>query len=490
MKLSICQYKDRFVSAIRNSPVEILLSLLFLALELTTYFNSSIGVSYPILLKLPHYYFASFAIVFALNIIFKNRRIFYYISIIIPILIYLYLDCGYNDNIVLLITTISSVFLIFTAYNEKENIEFTKKAISTTLNVIVSAFLATISALLIYSIIMSVNYIFDIDSNVHFIERMLRYGSIYIILPTLFLTLNYKNDNIISIDKFSEVLINYILTPSLFIYGIILYCYFAKVVILWKLPEGVISITAISFLSIGIIVKASRELTQKKILEWFFKYIGYISIPALIMLWVGSSYRVWEYGFTENRIYLMTTVIILTVWNFAQMFNKTNRYQYFAILIIVLFNTAAHLPYTESETQKREQKENKGSFYVTPKREESIDISQYNKVYQVRDHMNDKNSSASYYRLENDTLSIISADSTIIRKISSEEILNLIFKNANSTPKELNNDIVEKIESMPLILKNDSMMIIINSLFLEKEGDSVKIENVYIDQVFVAEKAN
>lgn len=483
MNTKITKLKEIALTAIKNSPIEILLSLLFFGLNMFLYFYSDFNHS--ALKELSYFYFAFFALAFAFNSMFSRRRIYYFLSILFPVLIYLYLLIGYDHLISLIITTISSVLLIFVAHNEKNNFIFTGKAIVTTLNILISGILAALSGLLLYSIIKSVNYILGINDDDDLIVHTIQYTSTYIILPLLFLVINLRNANVVKIDRFSEVLINYILTPSLFIYGIILYGYFTKVIILWELPKGVISITAILFLSIGIIVKASRELTDKKILNWFFKYIGYISIPALIMLWVGSSYRVWEYGFTENRIYLMISVVVLTIWNFAQMWNKTNVYHYLTIFTIVAFNIALYIPDKYDKKQNTDNEivyDNTEIFYINTHNLLDIDIRGYDRIIAV-DRKSDYSNNS--YVVKNDTMFFNTKTDSLIAAISIVEMRDRIFKDAGIDYTKLNRKLVDEMENKPIIFKNDSIIVIIRGMLVKKRDNNVVLDDINIEQIVV-----
>ncbi|MEG1649687.1 MAG: hypothetical protein RR277_07340, partial [Rikenellaceae bacterium] len=300
MRTKILKLKDILVIAIAKHPIEIFISVLFFIFNTARYFYQP-SIKYDT--NIAVFYLSAFAVSYAMNILFREQRKYYYLSIIFSLL-FVVLQQLYDDNITMYLNiTACSVLFIFTAYRSKSNAQFAGNAIVTTSNILASGTLTFITTALLYSIVASVSYICGIDYRESMVLTFLSYVSIYIVLPLLFLVLSSRNNDIKK-DRFSDILLNYILTPSLIIYGIILYGYFAKVIIFWELPKGVISTTAILFLLFGIIVKAYRTFADKKMIEWFFNYFSFIALPAVVMLWISIIYRVTEYGFTTNRIYL------------------------------------------------------------------------------------------------------------------------------------------------------------------------------------------
>lgn len=106
-------------------------------------------------------------------------------------------------------------------------------------------------------------------------------------------------------NRILEVLLNYIVTPALLIYTAILYLYMAKILFTWSLPEGGVAYLVFGFTITALAVKAVDQLLGKLIYNWFFDRFSLVSLPMLVLFWIGVMRRTNEYGLTEPRVYLL-----------------------------------------------------------------------------------------------------------------------------------------------------------------------------------------
>jgi len=104
----------------------------------------------------------------------------------------------------------------------------------------------------------------------------------------------------------------YIMVPLTIVYLAILYAYGCKILVQWELPEGMVSYLVLSFASYGIITSLVIFPFQKdsKWCYWFSRYFYILQIPLLLLLFVAIFTRVFEYGITFRRYY----VLALAVW--------------------------------------------------------------------------------------------------------------------------------------------------------------------------------
>lgn len=106
----------------------------------------------------------------------------------------------------------------------------------------------------------------------------------------------------------------YVLLPFTTIYLGILYAYFAKIIFLWKLPDGMVSYLVLSFAAFGIasliIVYPFQKDENSKWSNWFGRLFYFLQFPLLILLSIAIYRRVIEYGITFKRYY----VIELAIW--------------------------------------------------------------------------------------------------------------------------------------------------------------------------------
>ncbi len=343
------EFKLGIVQSFKNSPVEIIISILFFVLfvvdQYANFSDKHIGsfVScFPIV----------FGLIYALNLFFKSSklRIIYYLAflIIIPIVFYLKIE---NEFPTYLVAILTSILLIFLAKKDKENNSFATTLTQLAVNIGIALILSFICFILIYLIFESIWTIFEIADDNRIIKESLFPGlSFLMIAPLIFLVFDYNKEKRYFGGKIETILIKYILTPSLFIFGIILYVYFAKILFTLSLPKGIVSATAIGFILIALIIKTYSESFENSFHKWFFSYFTYWSLPSLIMLWIATIYRINEYGFTMSRIYLLLTAITLTIWVFSLLFKVKRKYYYLTIFTIVLFNLFTFVPYINAKS--------------------------------------------------------------------------------------------------------------------------------------------
>lgn len=343
------EFKLGVVQSFKNSPVEIIISILFFALFVVCQY-----------VKMPNKHIESFVscfpivfgLIYALNLFFKSSklRLIYYLAflVIIPILYYLNIEKGYTNYIISIIT---SIVLVFLANKDKENNSFAKTLTQLFINIGIALILSFICFILIFLIFESIWAIFEIaeENKIFDVDFFLGFSFI-IIAPLIFLVFDYNKEKLYFGKKIETILIKYILTISLFIFGLILYVYFAKILFTFSLPKGIVSATAIGFILIALAIKTYSESFENPFHKWFFSYFTYWSLPSLIMLWVATIYRINEYGFTKPRFYLLLTAIVLTIWVFSLLFNKKSKYYYLTVFTIVLFNLFTFVPYINARS--------------------------------------------------------------------------------------------------------------------------------------------
>ncbi|HET6528605.1 MAG TPA: DUF4153 domain-containing protein [Balneolaceae bacterium] len=105
-----------------------------------------------------------------------------------------------------------------------------------------------------------------------------------------------------------------ILIPLVIIYLAILYVYTGKILILWAWPEGWVSNLILSFSIVGIFAILLLYPIQNKLenrwIKRFSKSYFWSLVPLVILLLLAIWRRIWEYGFTIERYF----VLILGLW--------------------------------------------------------------------------------------------------------------------------------------------------------------------------------
>lgn len=350
MKKKIEAIVIRLRSAIRQHPVEVLLSVVF-SLAGCAYYESEYTSDF--LIGPLSYFPVLFLISYTLNGLTGQNglpwaakfRPLYYLSVFffIPFL-------GMEGKImwtpVYLVSLIVMQLIYLISGWKRDNDEFVRRGLHYLKALLSAGLLAGIAYLLVISINASIRYIFEIweGNNSRFYT-----DASYLIfmcgMPLLFLMFNQqKEEKDESRNRVFEVLLNYVLSPVLLIYAVILYLYFIKVALLWSLPKGAVAYIVVSFISATFILKGCQVFLDKRYYDWFYRYASLAVLPALVMYWIGTYYRIHQYGFTEPRVYLVVTGLILVGLIVLFLTKRWGRYLYAACLAIILLSVVTYIP--------------------------------------------------------------------------------------------------------------------------------------------------
>lgn len=109
-----------------------------------------------------------------------------------------------------------------------------------------------------------------------------------------------------------KVLLLNIVIPLITIYTLILYAYFAKIIIQWQWPKGLVSHLVLwySAISVGVIFLITPIVKDNTIGRLFKTWFPKLIIPILAMMFISIGLRINQYGITENRYY----VVLLGIW--------------------------------------------------------------------------------------------------------------------------------------------------------------------------------
>lgn len=344
MKKKIEVLINRLKLAVRKHPVEVVLSVVF-SLAGCVYFEYAFGYSF---LAAPLAYFpVLFLITYMLNGLTVQHKLrpLYFLSafFFIP---FLWLDKDEIWGPTYLVSLIVVQLLYLVSGWKRDNDEFVRVGLRYVKSLLSAGLLAGIAYLLAISIFTSIQYIFEIWENSY---RSFYTDSAYLLfmcgMPLLFLMFNQeREEKEESRNRLFEVLLNYVLSPALLIYAVILYLYFIKVAVLWSLPKGAVAYIVVSFVSVTFILKGCQVFLTKRYYDWFYKQASFAVLPALVMYWVGACYRINEYGFTEPRVYLVVVGLILTCLAVLFFTKQSGRYLYASCLAIVFLSVVTYIP--------------------------------------------------------------------------------------------------------------------------------------------------
>lgn len=216
------------------------------------------------------------------------------------------------DDMAYWVSLILSQLWVIYGRREFENDTFVGNGVNYLCDMACALCLGVVCMLLSMAIYHSCTYIFDISTLNTKSYIYISLTSYLIATPVFFLAFNVKRVAEPAINQFFSFLVNFILSPALLIYIAILYLYFVKILVIWSLPKGGVAYMVTTFIILVFLVRAVQPMLKKRYYDWFYNYFSWWVLPALMMLWVGVSYRVWEYGLTEKRCYLLLTTVTLT----------------------------------------------------------------------------------------------------------------------------------------------------------------------------------
>ncbi len=289
-----------------------------------------------------------FVLSFILNRLCRGKwRLIYYLS---PLVYVLFIKTDLKDWITsteYIIALLICPLAVILSDWIKENKRFAERIIRYLVDWVAAGLLALVAYLLVNAIVYSFGYIFDLNIPAKFSFYAFLSASI-LLTPLCFLTFNRQSeqtpDRPIPGNSFLDILARYVLTPAAWIYTVILYLYFIRIAVTWSLPRGGIAYLVFGFILFATILKALQPLLQKQPCKWFYERFSLISLPALIMFWIGVGYRINQYGLTEDRIYLIVCGVVMTLTIGLFFSHRWGRYLYATLSAVVLLALVTYIP--------------------------------------------------------------------------------------------------------------------------------------------------
>ncbi len=237
-------------------------------------------------------------------------------------------------------TYVLAAILLIVGNRRLDNRSFAAHA----LHVATQMFFGLLISCLLYMAVLAITasffYIFGIDEPRHFYEYIAQF-IFFVLAPQICCTLVRQNeDKVEEPFKILRLILNFILSPAVIIYTVILYTYFIKIVFEWDLPKGGVAWMVMGFITTALVGRVAQSILSQRYYDWFYSRFTLIAIPPLIMYWIGSIYRIRLYSFTESRFYLMVAGVLMTLFVLMLFRKRTRRYQLMALIFgaaIILF---------------------------------------------------------------------------------------------------------------------------------------------------------
>ena len=290
------------------------------------------------------------------------RGIYSFITLAISIIFYVdYLQTNdYNNFKFWALIPISIILFVLIPILNKENKE--KYLQSEFSDFIITYIFAAVLFVGIAIVLTTVSYLF-FSSNNDFFFRLTTYSFWFIAEvfgASLFLSLLKKPDDDLENYIFPSIfnlLIKFVIIPLIVIYTGVLYIYMAKTVISMQLPKGLISHLVLWYTAFSVIIMILiTPFTQKdKFLGNFKKYFPYFSIPLIFASLFALFQRIYQYGITEKRYYVLILIfwLLFCMILFIRKMNITGIF----ISLIACVVIAVYTPFSAKSVSNFSQKE-------------------------------------------------------------------------------------------------------------------------------------
>lgn len=428
MKKKIVVFGLRMKAAVRSHPVEVLLSVLACVMGCYDYESKS-GYFDMVLQYMPVVFLLAYALDGCCSEMKKRFLYFFSMLLWIPFLVVPVEPLLSSRHLVSLIIAL----LVYLGSGwMKDNKRFVENTLFFVRSLLYAFGLSVVIYLLSGSIYKSIQYIFEIWQDEA--ERIITYTAIVVfsfIFPLLFLMFNERRERpgFPSKSKLFDILLNYVLSPALLIYAVILYLYFVKIVVLWSLPKGAVASIVVSFTFAVFVLKGCQVFLSRRYYDWFYDRASLAVLPALAMFWVGTLYRICEYGFTEPRVYLVVVGLILTGTVVLFLVRRWASYLYAVCWAILLLASVTYIPGITAEDIERISQTSRGNYpmrkdlgveYIHISSDKPVNIRGYNTMESLQSY---KTNDTALLRAENDTITIYDKEGSLVYQRSYDEFL-------------------------------------------------------------------
>ncbi|HDL5788251.1 TPA: DUF4153 domain-containing protein, partial [Mannheimia haemolytica] len=235
--------------------------------------------------------------------------------------------------------TIFCVFLcLISQYWYKNNHYFVAGTTNKLVNIVFATVLSGIIFATLSAITIAIIALFDLNkqNNFHIFEKFGIFSSFWA-FPVLFLTLEQQTTNDSRyLNRISEMLLNWILSPALIIYTAIIYAYVIFIAAKGQMPDGVVANVALPYLAFGLAIQAVQLLLKNAKWQWFYSHFTYLALLPLTLIWYAIYIRFSHYGLTEARIYLVIGTITLSICYTLLLFKQLAQYRLFSAVSIAI----------------------------------------------------------------------------------------------------------------------------------------------------------
>ena len=227
-------------------------------------------------------------------------------------------------------------FIVLAAdLTKNDNCQFANTVICRLGQMASAGLLSLILSAMVSAIIGSVIYLFNAD-----LKHLLAHVNIFVGFVILPLTFCYLQEHFNKEENYGSrllrIIVDFILSPALVIYTFVLLVYVLKILFAMELPRGGVAYMVSIYIGLVLVGNLLNKLVQDSHFNWFYDNFAYIAIAPIVLLWVGTIYRINEYGLTEWRVYLLIVNVLMTIFPFMLKIPAANRYNLMTFVLMAV----------------------------------------------------------------------------------------------------------------------------------------------------------
>ena len=143
-----------------------------------------------------------------------------------------------------------------------------------------------------------------------------------------------------AVSPLTRYAVRYVINPLLCAYAALLYVYAAYILLTWNLPNGWVS-ALVSALMGGVVLTVYLFLPLRRTDGWerddfVARYGPALLLPLLVLMSIGIGRRLYDYGLTVRRLYLL----LFNLWCYAacfyMIFTRSRRVKWLLLSPVVL----------------------------------------------------------------------------------------------------------------------------------------------------------
>lgn len=277
-----------------------------------------------------------------------------------------YAPYSYFMAAIIVVLILSLLVLSFT--NDKNDVAFWNFSLRSTGGVVTAVIVSGIVCGGLELLIVAIEKLFGVFISSHCYSNV-AIICFFLLAPILVIqsvpggALKHDNEPMI-MSRLIENAVTRLFMPIVAAYLITLYCYAAKILFTWQLPDGwvswLVSASMMAMVLLIIMVYPYRDKASQSSSSWNRMAVQFITrrmpilmLPLLVLMSIGIIKRVSDYGITVLRVYL----IIFNLWCYTvciiHLLLKEARIKWIPVSFVVVFAATTVLPLNVSSCVKR-----------------------------------------------------------------------------------------------------------------------------------------